>query len=216
MWRVGDGLLWGSELERHLRRLGVQASLLSGDPEAWMRQSWLRRDLIALRVEGQPYERIALRHAGRLPFHPDNWGSTTSLGWLPLRSKAVQAVQYHFVLLDVPATPQQRWQAELTIPRPLFGGRAWRARWWGGALAQRLDADDGLAAAVGSGLQRHEGLWVEAQQGCLRIVVQSRAVLRFALLPRVELEADQGLPDERLLGLVDRVARHARAEAEGR
>jgi len=216
MWRVGDGALWGHELERHLRSLGLQACALDGPPEPWMRQRWLSRDLIALGVQGQPYERVALRHGGRLPLHPDNWSSTTAIGMLPIRSRAVQPVQYHFVLLDVDATPARRFEAELGIPRSFFGGRRFRARWWGGALARRLDGDDGLADDLGAQLKSHERLAVKVQpeDRCLRVILQSRAVLHFAVLPRVELEADQGLPDERVLALVARIARHARDELE--
>ncbi len=200
-----DTLTGVEDLCRHLNDLGIAATILPEESEERVERGWARSDLGYIKLEDRHVDLIAVRYGGALSPHPSNWSARLNVLSLPLVSRKVVPVQYHFIVRYGGLADRATFKVDLKNSR---GGPHWR----GGKLTRLLQQDSELASDLVFALDKHEKLWIRADSlhQCIRMVLKTRLVFHFNLVPKPRVVLDRGLPSPELIELIERVARQVR------
>lgn len=193
----------------HLVAQGIRARVLDdGDPER-PEKRFLERDLGWVKVEERAVSLVAIRFGGTLGLHPSNWSTSFALGPVPLSSKKIHPVQYHFVVPKDPTASPRAFEAKLRVETSgLLRREVTGVRWDGGRMAGVLAADKSLRRDLRDTIAPHEGVKVVPDERArfVRIVYRGRLVFGFNLLSDTIVHVDRGLPSARMVDAIERIA----------
>jgi hypothetical protein len=187
-------------VQRHLVASGLEAKLVP------------HGEASAIALTGRAVERVVLKLAA------SGWASSGSssavrVGNVPIYLSRTFPIQMHWIVPVDPAGAVADFTARLKLHR---GGLFWsgevdRAEWVGGALARKL-GKSARTVGLACGLEARDGIEVraDADRRCVRIVHQTRATARFALLSPEILDVDRRLPNQLLLDGIEFVAKTIR------
>ncbi len=193
----------------HLTAQGIRATVVEADADERIEKGFFRRDLGYVKVEGRTFSMVAIRLGGTMSLHPSNWSHRMSVGPVPLSTKDVHPVQYHFVVAKDPSSHPASFEAKLRLEtRGFFDRTVDAVRWEGRRMAEVLNADRTLRGDLQGCIRPDEGLRLVADESAriVRIALKGKLVFGFNLLSENLVHLDRGLPNARMVDVIERIA----------